>query len=85
MGGWCNWQEKVTRQGSWSRMAGRRAARWLERYRVRVLSVQGGITRQIKLTAQAGIELELVSERGLILGVKSDKMGVAVAGGVVHS
>ena len=66
-------------------MGGRRAARWLERYRVRVLSVQGGITRQIKLTAQAGIELELVSERGLILGVKSDKMGVAVAGGVVHS
>ena len=66
-------------------MGGRRAARWLERYRVRVLSVQGGITRQIKLTAQAGIELELVSERGLILGVKSAKMGVAVAGEVVHS
>ena len=66
-------------------MGGRRAARWLERYRVRVLSVQGGITRQIKLTAQAGIELELVSERGLILVMKSDKMGVAVAGGVVHS
>ena len=48
-------------------------------------SIQGRITRQIKLTAQAGIELELVSERGLILVVKSDKMGVAVAGGVVHS
>ena len=66
-------------------MAGRRAARWLERYRVRVVSVQGRITRQIKLTAQAGIELELVSERGLILGVKSAKMGVAVAGEVVQS
>ena len=54
----------VHKQHRWSKVVGRRAARRLERLRVRVVSVQGRITMQIKLTAQAGFELEVVPEWG---------------------
>ena len=61
------------KQRSWSKAVRRRAARPLERFRVRVVSVAGRITRLMQATAQAGLdwsECIIGAGKGSEVGVK---------------